>query len=162
MTLQPLSTTLADAQYAELKKYSALQIAAAFGIKPNQLNNYDKSSYSNSESQQLAFLIDTMSYRLTQYEQEINYKCLSDQQRKEGYYYKFNEKALLRTDSKTQKDVIIGYVQNGIYQINEGRDLLDLPAVEGGDVNMVNGTYQPITQIGAAYGVNGGGEEKGD
>ena len=158
MTLQPLSTTLADAQYAELKKYSALQIAAAFGIKPNQLNNYDKSSYSNSESQQLAFLIDTMSYRLTQYEQEINYKCLSDQQRKEGYYYKFNEKALLRTDSKTQKDVIIGYVQNGIYQINEGRDLLDLPAVEGGDVNMVNGTYQPITQIGAAYGINGGGE----
>lgn len=162
MTLQPLSTTLADAQYAELKKYSALQIAAAFGIKPNQLNNYDKSSYSNSESQQLAFLIDTMSYRLTQYEQEINYKCLSDQQRKEGYYYKFNEKALLRTDSKTQKDVIIGYVQNGIYQINEGRDLLDLPAVEGGDVNMVNGTYQPITQIGAAYGINGGGEGKGN
>ena len=162
MTLQPLSTTLADAQYAELKKYSALQIAAAFGIKPNQLNNYDKSSYSNSESQQLAFLIDTMSYRLTQYEQEINYKCLSDQQRKEGYYYKFNEKALLRTDSKTQKDVIIGYVQNGIYQINEGRDLLDLPAVEGGDVNMVNGTYQPLTQIGAAYGINGGGEGKGN
>lgn len=162
MTLQPLSTTLADAQYAELKKYSALQIAAAFGIKPNQLNNYDKSSYSNSESQQLAFLIDTMSYRITQYEQEINYKCLSDQQRKEGYYYKFNEKALLRTDSKTQKDVIIGYVQNGIYQINEGRDLLDLPAVEGGDVNMVNGTYQPITQIGAAYGINGGGEGKGN
>ena len=162
MTLQPLSTTLADAQYAELKKYSALQIAAAFGIKPNQLNNYDKSSYSNSESQQLAFLIDTMSYRLTQYEQEINYKCLSDQQRKEGYYYKFNEKALLRTDSKTQKDVIIGYVQNGIYQINEGRDLLDLPAVDGGDVNMVNGTYQPLTQIGAAYGINGGGEGKGN
>lgn len=162
MTLQPLSTTLADAQYAELKKYSALQIAAAFGIKPNQLNNYDKSSYSNSETQQLAFLIDTMSYRLTQYEQEINYKCLSDQQRKEGYYYKFNEKALLRTDSKTQKDVIIGYVQNGIYQINEGRDLLDLPAVEGGDVNMVNGTYQPITQIGAAYGVQGGGKESGN
>ena len=88
--------------------------------------------------------------------------CLSDQQRKEGYYYKFNEKALLRTDSKTQKDVIIGYVQNGIYQINEGRDLLDLPAVEGGDVNMVNGTYQPITQIGAAYGVQGGGKESGN
>ena len=93
---------------------------------------------------------------------KINYKCLSDQQRKDGYYYKFNEKALLRTDSKTQKDVIIGYVQNGIYQINEGRDLLDLPAVEGGDVNMVNGTYQPITQIGAAYGIHEGGEGKGD
>lgn len=163
MTLQPLNVTLADAQYSELKKYTALQIAAAFGIKPNQLNNYDKSSYSNSESQQLAFLVDTMSYRLSQYEQEINYKCLSDTEKKEGYYFKFNEKAILRTDSKTQKEVITGYVQNGIYTINEGRDLLDLPFVDGGDVNMVNGTYQPITHIGAAYGINTqGGEGDGD
>ena len=163
MTLQPLNVTLADAQYAEIKKYTALQIAAAFGIKPNQLNNYDKSSYSNSESQQLAFLVDTMSYRLSQYEQEINYKCLSDSEKKEGYYFKFNEKAILRTDSKTQKEVIVGYVQNGIYTINEGRDLLDLPFVDGGDVNMVNGTYQPITHIGAAYGINTqGGEGDGD
>lgn len=163
MTLQPLNVTLADAQYAEIKKYTALQIAAAFGIKPNQLNDYDKSSYSNSESQQLAFLVDTMSYRLSQYEQEINYKCLSDTEKKEGYYFKFNEKAILRTDSKTQKEVITGYVQNGIYTINEGRDLLDLPFVDGGDVNMVNGTYQPITHIGAAYGINTqGGEGNGD
>lgn len=163
MTLQPLNVTLADAQYSELKKYTALQIAAAFGIKPNQLNDYDKSSYSNSESQQLAFLVDTMSYRLSQYEQEINYKCLSDTEKKEGYYFKFNEKAILRTDSKTQKEVITGYVQNGIYTINEGRDLLDLPFVDGGDVNMVNGTYQPITHIGAAYGINTqGGEGDGD
>lgn len=153
MTLQPLNITLADAQYSELKKYTALQIAAAFGIKPNQLNDYDKSSYSNSESQQLAFLVDTMSYRLAQYEQEINYKCLSDQELRDGYYFKFNEKSILRTDSKSQKEVITGYVQNGIYTINEGRDLLDLPFVEGGDVNMVNGTYQPITHIGAAYGI---------
>lgn len=162
MTLQPLNITLADAQYAELKKYSALQIAAAFGIKPNQLNNYDKSSYSNSEAQQLAFLVDTMSYRLTQYEQEINYKCLSQREIDAGYYFKFNEKAILRTDSKTQKEVVTGYVQNGLYTINEGRDALDLPKVEGGDVNMVNGTYQPITHIGAAYGINQGGEGSGD
>ena len=69
----------------------------------------------------------------------------------------------MRTDSKTQKEVITGYVQNGIYTINEGRDLLDLPFVDGGDVNMVNGTYQTITHIGAAYGINTqGGEGDGD
>ena len=51
MKLEPLTYTLADAQYMELKKYSALQIAAAFSVKPNQINDYEKSSYSNSESQ---------------------------------------------------------------------------------------------------------------
>jgi HK97 family phage portal protein len=153
VTLQPLNIKLTDAQFFELKKYSALQIAAAFGIKPNQINNYEKSSYANSETQQLAFLVDTMAYRLAQYEQEINYKCLTPEEIKAGYYFKFNEKSILRTDSKTQRENIIGYVTNGIYQINEGRDLLDMPYVEGGDVNMVNGTYQPITKIGAAYDV---------
>lgn len=165
MTLQPLSFKLTDAQFFELKKYTALQIAAAFGIKPNQLNNYEKSSYANSESQQLAFLVDTISYRLAQYEQEINYKCLTDKQRKDGYYYKFNDKAILRTDAKTQMDNITSAVTNGLYTINEGRELLDLPHVEGGDVNMVNGTYQPITSIGAAYKIQknpGGGEGDGD
>lgn len=149
--LEPLNIKLTDAQFFELKKYTALQIAGAFGIKPNQLNNYEKSSYANSETQQLAFLVDTMAYRLAQYEQEINFKCLTDEEVKAGYCFKFNEKALLRTDSKTQRENIVAYVTNGLYTINEGRELLDLPAVEGGDTNMVNGTYQPITRIGAAY-----------
>lgn len=166
MTLQPLNIKLADAQFFELKKYTALQIAGAFGIKPNQLNNYDKSSYANSETQQLAFLIDTMAYRLNQYEQEINYKCLTPEEQKEGFFFKFNEKALLRTDAKTQMANIVSAVTNGLYTVNEGRELLDLAYVDGGDVNMINGTYTPITQIGAAYGLNnnpdGGGEGNAD
>lgn len=167
MTLQPLNIKLADAQFFELKKYTALQIAGAFGIKPNQLNNYEKSSYANSETQQLAFLIDTMAYRLNQYEQEINYKCLTPEEQKNGFFFKFNEKALLRTDAKTQMANIVSAVTNGLYTVNEGRELLDLAYVEGGDVNMVNGTYTPITQIGAAYGINnnnpdGGGEGNAD
>ena len=36
LTLTPLKMSLTDAQFFELKKYSALQIAGAFGIKPNQ------------------------------------------------------------------------------------------------------------------------------
>ena len=151
MTLQPIGYKLADAQYLELKKYSALQIAAAFGVKPNQVNDYTKSSYASAESQQLAFLIDTMLYRLTMYEQEINYKILSDQQRKDGYFFKFNEKVLLRADAKTQVDTITAAVQNGVYTPNEGRNFLDLPEQEGGNQLIVNGNYCPLTMVGAAY-----------
>ena len=74
MKLTPLDIKLSDSQFIELKKYSALQIAAAFGIKPNQINDYTKSSYSNSEMQQLSFLTDTMLFVLKQYEEEVNYK----------------------------------------------------------------------------------------
>ena len=74
MQLQPLNYKLTDAQIFELKKYSALQIAGAFGVKPNQINDYEKSSYANSEMQQLSFLVDTMLFPLKQYEEELTYK----------------------------------------------------------------------------------------
>lgn len=156
LQLTPLKMNLTDAQFFELKKYSALQIAGAFGIKPNQINDYEKSSYANSETQQLAFLVDTMAYRLKMYEEEINAKVLLPRQQEEGFFYKFNEKAILRTDSKTQMENLAAAVNNGIYTPNEAREYLDKPAEDGGDILMVNGNYIPITDVGKQY--TGGGE----
>ena len=153
MTLTPLEYKLTDAQYFELKKYTAVQIAAAFGVTPNQLNDYEKSSYANSEQQQLTFLINTMLFRITQYEQEINWKCLTSQERADGLEYKFNEKVLLRTNNETQIETITQGIQNGLYTPNEGRNLLDLPSEDGGDELIVNGNYVPLKKVGAAYGV---------
>lgn len=162
LQLTPLRMNLTDAQFFELKKYSALQIAGAFGIKPNQINNYEKSSYANSETQQLAFLVDTMSYRLKMYEEEINAKALLPTEIKDGYMYKFNEKAILRTDSKTQMENLTKAVNNGIYTANEARGFLDEPCMEGGDILMVNGNYIPITMVGKQYDKNGGGGDGKD
>lgn len=151
LTLTPMKMNLTDAQFFELRKYSALQIAGAFGIKPNQINNYEKSSYANSEMQQLAFLVDTMAYRLKQYEEEINAKAVSRRDATEGFFYKFNEKAILRTDAKTQMERLAKAVNNGIYTPNEAREYEDKPAKEGGDTLMVNGNYIPITDVGKQY-----------
>lgn len=151
MELKPIKMTLQEAQFIELRKYTALQIAAAFGIKPNHLNNYEKSSYANSEMQQLSFLVDTMLYRLAIYEQEINSKILTLSEEKEGFFYKFNEKALLRADAKTQMETIAEGVQNALYTPNEGREYLDLPAKEGGDILICNGNYMPVEMAGAQY-----------
>lgn len=159
LTLTPLNMSLTDAQFFELRKYSALQIAGAFGIKPNQINNYEKSSYANSETQQLAFLVDTMSCRLKNYEEEINGKILLPQEIENQNFYKFNEKAILRTDSKTQMENLAKAVNNGIYTANEAREYMDMPAEEGGDQLMVNGNYIPITKIGQQYK---GGEGNGN
>ena len=151
MQIQPLDIKLADAQFFELKKYNALQIASAFGIKPNHLNDYSKSSYSNSEMQQLSFYIDTLQYILKQYEEEITYKLLSSQQINNGYFFKFNEGSILRADMKTQAECLTKYVNNGIYTPNEAREILNLPCEEGGDTLIVNGNYMPITMAGEQY-----------
>lgn len=151
MKLTPLNVKLSDSQFVELKKYSALQIAAAFGIKPNQINDYSKSSYNNSEMQQLSFYVDTMLFVLKQYEEEVDYKLLTELEIKDGKYFRQNEKALLRTDSKTQMEILKEAVNNGLETVNEARRKLDLEDMEGGDVLIVNGTYVKLTDVGAAY-----------
>lgn len=117
---------LTDSQFFELKKYNALQIAGAFGVKPNQINDYSKSSYSNSEMQQLSFYVDTELFIIKQYEEEINFKMLPDEDTDDGYYYKFNEKVLFRTDSKTQMEYLKNGVNGTIIKPNEARRKLDM------------------------------------
>ena len=147
MQLQPLNYKLTDAQFFELKKYSALQIAAAFGVKPNQINDYEKSSYANSEMQQLSFLVDTMLFPLKQYEEELTYKLYVGTDKE----CKFNEKAILRTDSKTQMDILAQGIQNGVRKVNEARELLDLPRDPDGDVLLMNGNFIPVKMAGEQY-----------
>ncbi len=161
MKLVPLDIKLTDSQFFELKKFSALQIAGAFGIKPNQINDYEKSSYSNSEMQQLSFYVDTELFILKQYEEELNYKLLTTRELNQGFFFKFNEKVILRTDSKSQMEALTGAVNNGIYTPNEAREYLNKPAKDGGDQLVMNGNYIPITMVGSQYDIKKGGEIDG-
>jgi len=156
LELKPLSMKLTDSQFYELRKYSALQIAAAFGIKPNQINNYDKSSYSSSEMQQLDFLSDTLSYRIRMYEDEINAKVLTPSESEDQKYFKFNERAILRADTSSQMEALARGVNNFIYKPNEARDYLDLPKAEGGDDLIGNGNFIRAVLVGTQYTQKGG------
>lgn len=158
-TLTPLNIKLADNQFIDVKKYSALQIASAFGIKPYQIGDYDKSSYSSAEAQQLSFYIDTMLYIIKQYEEEISYKLLDDQEELAGYHFKFNVGVILRADQKTQVETLSKGVSNFIYTPNEARAFLDLEAKDGGDKLLGNGASIPVEYTGAQYINNFEGEE---
>ncbi len=157
--ITPLSTKLGDNEFLELKKYSALQIASAFGIKPVQINDYSKSSYASSEAQNLAFLVDTLTFILKQYEEELNYKLLSDKEIRQGYYFKFNTGMLLRADLKTQVESLTKGIGSFLYTPNEARAFLDLEAKDGGDVLIGNGSTIEIKQIGSQYKANSNGSD---
>lgn len=150
-TITPLNVKLADNEFAELTKYSALQIAAAFGIKPTQINDYTKSSYSSEEAQQLNFYKETLLFPLEQYEQELDYKLLTNKERKNGEMMKFVTDVILRVTQEQQMQILRSGVSNFIYKVNEAREKLDLPAVEGGDKLIGNGTNIPLDMVGQQY-----------
>ncbi|MGX4598957.1 phage portal protein [Faecalimicrobium sp. JNUCC 81] len=156
-TLTPLNIKLADNQFIEVKQYSALQIASAFGIKPYQIGDYTKSSYASAEAQQLSFYVDTLLYILKQYEEEISYKLLSRYELGKGFHFKFNISVILRADLKTQIETLSTAVGNFIYTPNEARAFLDLEAKDGGDKLLGNGATIPVNLAGIQY--QKGGEE---
>lgn len=159
-TLTPLNTKFTDNQFLELKQYSALQIASAFGIKPYQIGDYTKSSYASAEAQQLSFYVDTLLYILKQYEEELTYKLLSRKECTNGLHFKFNVAVILRADLKTQIESLSTAVGNFIYTPNEARALLDLEAKDGGDKLLGNGAAIPVNLAGIQY-QREGGEESG-
>lgn len=150
-TLTPLNMKLADSQFLEVKQYSALQIASAFGVKPYQVGDYTKSSYASAEAQQLSFLVDTLIFILKQYEEEIGYKLLSDTEEAAGYHAKFNTGVMLRADQKTQIETLSAAVSNFLLTPNEAREMLDRPAKDGGDQLLGNGASIPVQYTGAQY-----------
>jgi HK97 family phage portal protein len=161
MTLTPLNMKLADSQFLEVKQYSALQIASAFGVKPYQVGDYTKASYASAEAQQLSFLVDTLLFIVKQYEEEIGYKLLDDMEEATGYHAKFNTAVILRADQQTQINTLCAAVSNFLMTPNEARERLDLPAKDGGDQLLGNGASIPVQYTGAQYtNISAGKEEE--
>lgn len=159
-SLTPLNLKLADSQFIEVKQYSALQIASAFGVKPYQVGDYSKSSYASAEAQQLSFLVDTLLFIVKQYEEEIGYKLLSDIEEAGGYHVKFNTGVMLRADQQTQINTLSAAVSNFLMTPNEARERLDLPSKEGGDRLLGNGASIPVEFTGAQYTATTAREEE--
>jgi len=161
MSLTPLNMKLADSQFLEIKQYTALQIASAFGVKPYQIGDYTKSSYASAEAQQLSFLVDTLLFIVKQYEEEIGYKLLSADEEAAGYHVKFNTAVILRADQQTQINTLSAAVSNFLMTPNEARERLDLPAKEGGDALLGNVASIPVQFTGAQYtNISAGKEEE--
>lgn len=149
--IQRLDTSLADSQFFELKKFSARQIAAAFGVPTFFLNDLEKSSYANAAAQQLEFYTSALLPILNFYEQELNRKLLTRQELSAGMNFKFNISVLLRADPQQQADIIQKMLSSGVYSVNEARRLLDREPCEGGEVRYCNGSFTKLENIGIAY-----------
>jgi len=155
ITAQTLDMKLSDAQFFDNNKMSALQIAAAFGIKPNVINNYDKSSYSNSETQQLDFYVNTLQSSFNNYNQEVTYKLLILQDIKKGIRLEINKKVLFEMDSKTRAEVNAKNINNFVTTPNEARESEDLPYMDEADVLIGNGNFIKLNQVGTQWAKGG-------
>lgn len=149
---QSTNSSNSDAQFIENRDLLISDICRFWGVPPYMVYHYkDNVSYNSSEHATLSFISNTLSPLYRAIEKSAERHLLSFDDFSRGYYFKFNEKALLRMDARTQAEVIRSKINTGMYTVNEARALEELPPVEGGDVPLVQGAMIKLTDVGAAY-----------
>lgn len=141
VTAQSLHLSPVDANLLEVEKITRSKVAMVYNIPPHMLGDYSDTSYSSQEQQTLEFLMLTMLPIVTAYEAELNRKLLTQEQRRRGYYWKFEIDSMMRADAATQAEVDYKAVRSAWKTPDEIRMQRNLPPLPGGI-----GKYAMISQ----------------
>lgn len=121
-----------DAQFLEMRKFQREEVALQFCLD-GILGDSTNASYNSLEQRNLAYRVNCLAQWTIVWEEECDLKLLSESERARGYYHKYNDGALLRTE----KSATMAFISQGIASLvlspNEGRELLDLNPYDGGD-----------------------------
>lgn len=122
--------TLQDAEAAALKLQTMKRICGLFGV-PAAMLGIGESKYNNTQTQLDEF------YKTTMYPMVINVEQKLNQHLLKGYpnlCVRFDTKEFLKGAVLDQINFVNAAVNSGVMTINEAREYLNMPKVEGGDV----------------------------
>lgn len=144
-TAKTLTMSAKDAEFIATRKFQKSEIAAMFNIPPHLIGDLEKATFSNIEQQSIEFEKFTIRPLVTKIEAVFNTSLLTEQEQRQGYYFKFNTDALLRGDMKSRYEAYQIAIGNAIKSPNECRALEDEEPYEGGDDFWMPLNYQNIT-----------------
>jgi len=132
MDYLPLSTTLADAQFAENRLEQIREIARVFRVPPTMLFELSRGTWSNTEQMFMQFLQVTLKPWLTDWQWAYARCLLTPEERRDTYFEAVTDD-LLTTDAAARATAYSQYRSMGALTANEVRSGLNLPRMRGGD-----------------------------
>jgi HK97 family phage portal protein len=121
VTAKALNLSPVDNKLFEVEKISRSKVAMVYNIPPHLLGDYSDTSFASQEQQMLEFLMLTMLPIVTAYEQELNRKLLTKEERRRGYHFEIDMNAILRADAGTRAEVHQKAIRGGWETPNEAR-----------------------------------------
>lgn len=132
-SFKPTMISPEQAQFLESRKFSVAEIARWFRVPPHMIGDMEKSTSwgSGIEQQSIAFVTNTLRPWIERLERAYSRYMLMFEP---DSYIRFDEKRLLRGDSKTRAEVDAIRIAWGTRSPNEARLDEGEPPREGGDV----------------------------
>ncbi len=143
--LKPLAAGPVDAQYDELQKSLVIEASRLFQLPPFFLQVLSTGTYRNAEQQDLSLVKHTLSGWATQFEQELNVKCLGMYSERE---IRHDLDELMRGDLKTRSEAHARLIASGLRTPNELRELARLKPIPHGDKAYIQGAMVPLENAG--------------
>ncbi|MCM3115469.1 phage portal protein [Neobacillus sp. MER 74] len=121
---KPIALNPEQLQLVTSRKITNSDICKLFGIDES-LISAEFNKYSANSQQNLAYLQYTLSPIITAIESAFDKSMLLENEKNNGYYFRFDTSEILRATEKERVETIGLAVKNGLLSINEGRASLD-------------------------------------
>lgn len=116
-----------DAQFLGTREMQIAELARIFDVPLVLLQSHEKTTSWGSGIEQLmiGFVRSTVGPWVDAWEQELNWKLFTEEEREQGFYVKFNMNAILRGDQKTRAEfynkifMVGGFSPNRILQLED-------------------------------------------
>lgn len=143
MTYEPFRLDHEEAQLLETYKFLRSRVAGVFRVPAHMINDLEKSTFSNVEHLDLAFVKHSLRPWLQKWEQRIRMTLIPESRRGE-LYAKFNTADMLRGDLPSRYDSYSKAIAAGFLSPNDVRRIEDQNPYEGGDTYFIQGANVPV------------------
>ena len=144
--LDILSSTSADMQFLETRKFSVLEICRFFRVPPSFIFADTSGNYKSAENAVLDLRQNAINPLLCRIEKELTRKLLGEADFRRRRI-RFDRSALSACDSDAQTKYATSRIQCGIDTVNEARLAANKPAVPDGDTVLVSANLKTIRQL---------------
>lgn len=147
ITATTLSVSPVDAKVLDVERITKNRVATVYNIPPHMMGDYTDTSYSTAEQSKREFLDLTILPIVTQWESEFNLKRLTWEERRKGYAFRSDLRAMQRADVRTMADMYQRAVRGGWMKPNEARENEGYPPDPNGNELMGSRDLVPLRML---------------
>jgi HK97 family phage portal protein len=135
-----------EAQFLETRRFQNEEIARIYRVPLHLIQDLERSTNNNIEHQSLEFVMYTMLPWFTRWEQFINFRLLTKEERQQGYFAEFLMNALLRGDTAARAQMLHLMRQDGVINADQWRELENMNPQENdqGKYYLINGNMVSV------------------